>query len=180
MKIKDYINYISLKRKELGGHAICPFAKTFLDKIKIIESTNFMADAFDCIQNKNHPMLYLIYGDSKQFDKKWLEEFCNDHQQFAKINDLWLIWDHPDQINKINGVETNNKEYAILLIQGLSELNKYSKRLHKTNYYEFWDKDYYNKIVKSRAEIDGFEKYKNLSDDCFEEMLIHKLSKNKD
>ena len=149
--IKDYIDYISLKRKELGGHSICPFAKTFLDKIKIIESTNFMADAFDCIQNKNHPMLYLIYGDSKQFDKKWLEEFCNDHQQFAKINDLWLIWDHPDQINKINGIETNNKEYAILMIQKLSELNKYSNKLHKTNYYSFWDKNYYNKIVQDRT-----------------------------
>ena len=30
--IEDYIKYISLKRKELGGHAICPFAKRFLDK----------------------------------------------------------------------------------------------------------------------------------------------------
>ena len=31
--IKGYIDYISLKRDELGGHAICPFAKSFLDKI---------------------------------------------------------------------------------------------------------------------------------------------------
>lgn len=148
--IEDYIDYISLKRSELGGYAICPFAKKFLDKIQIIESANFMEDAFKCIQNKKHPMLYLIYGDPKKFDKKWLEEFCNDHEQFAKINDLWLIWDHPDQINKINGIKTNNKEYAILMIQGLSELNKYSKNLHKTNYYRFWDEKYYNKIVASR------------------------------
>lgn len=148
--IEDYFDYISIKRGELGGHAICPFAKTFLNKVQIIESKNFIKDAFECIQNKEHPMLYLIYGDAKQFDKKWLEEFCNDHQEFARIKDLWLIWDHPDQINKINGVETNNKEYAILLIQKLSELNKYSDRLHKTNYYQFWDEKYYNKIVKDR------------------------------
>jgi len=55
--------------------------------------------------------------------------------------------------NKINGIETNNKEYSILLIQGLSELNKYSKRLHKTNYYDFWDKEYYNNIVKNIYNI---------------------------
>ena len=148
--IKDYIDYISLKRKELGGHAICPFAKNFLDKVQIIESTNLMDDAINCMQNEKHPMVYIIYGNPKKFDKKWLEEFCNDYQQFARIKDLWLIWDHPDQINKINGIETNNKEYAILLIQGLSELNKYSQRLHKTNYYSFWDKDYYTNIVKNR------------------------------
>ena len=149
--IKDYIDYIALKRDELGGHAICPFAKSFLDKVQIIESTNFMSDSFECMQNKNHPMLYLIYGDANKFDKKWLEEFCNDHQQFAHTKDLWLIWDHPDQINKINGIETNNKKYAILMIQQLSELNEYSKKLHKTNYYSFWDEDYYKQIVANRS-----------------------------
>lgn len=148
--IKDYIEYVSLKRKELGGHAICPFAKSFLDKTEIIESKNFMKDAFECIQNESHPILYLIYGDAKQFDKKWLEDFCDDHQQFAKMKDLWLIWDHPDQINKINGIKTNNDKYAILFIQGLSELNKYSDSLAKTNYYSFWDKDYYKKIIEDR------------------------------
>ncbi len=148
--IKDYLDYISIKRDELGGHAICPFAKTFLNKIQIIESKNFMEDAFKCMQNKEHPMLYLIYGSADQFDKKWLDEFCKDHQQFAQIKDLWLIWDHPDQINKINGIQTNNKEYAILFIQSLSELNKYSDKLHKTNYYSFWSEDYYKEIVASR------------------------------
>ena len=146
--IKDYLDYISIKRDELGGHAICPFAKSFLNKIKIIESKNFLKDAFECMQNEVHPTLYLIYGSSKQFDKKWLDEFCEDHQEFARTKDLWLIWDHPDQINKINGIKTNNDEYAILFIQGLSELNKYSDKLKNTDYYRFWDEDYYNKVVK--------------------------------
>lgn len=149
--IEDYIEYVSLKRKELGGHAICPYAKAFLDKMQIIESKNFMEDAFVCMQNEKHPMLYLIYGNAKQFDKKWLEEFCNDHQEFAKTKDLWLIWDHPDQINKINGIKTSNDKYAILFIQGLSELNKYSNKLHKTDYYTFWDKEYYKKVVADRG-----------------------------
>ena len=148
--IEDYIEYVSLKRKELGGHAICPFAKPFLDKIEILESKNFLEDAFNCFHAEERPVLWLIYGDAKQFDKKWLEEFCSDHQEFAQAKDLWLIWDHPDQINKINGIKTSNDKYAILFIQGLSELNKYSDRLEKTDYYSFWDKDYYNKIVGDR------------------------------
>jgi hypothetical protein len=148
--IEDYIDYISLKRKELGGHAICPFAKSFLNKVEIIESKDFWKDAIQCIENKEHPMLYLIYGDKDQYDIEWLEWFCFTHKKYAEGKDLWLIWDHPNQINKINNIETNNKKYAILLIQGLKELNKYSKKLHKTNYYDFWDKEYYNKIVENR------------------------------
>ncbi|MDO7613108.1 MAG: hypothetical protein MUQ75_02650 [Crocinitomicaceae bacterium] len=150
--MNDYIDYISLKRKELGGHAICPFAKTFLKKIQIIESEDFWVDAVKCMNNEQHPMLYLIYGSKDKYDKKWLESFCDAHGKHSRDKDLWLIWDHPDQINKINGIETNNKEYAILMIQSLSELNKYSEKLHKTDYYNFWNKEYYNKIVKSRKK----------------------------
>ena len=110
--IEDYIDYISLKRKELGGHAICPFAKSFLNKVEIIESTDFWGDAIRCMDNKEHPMLYLIYGDKDQYDVKWLESFCSTHEKYAKDKDLWLIWDHPNQINKINNVETNKKQIS--------------------------------------------------------------------
>ena len=148
--IKDYLDYISIKRDEIGGHAICPFAKSFLDKVEIIKSRDFWGDAKKCMDNEKHPMLYLIYGDKDEYKKEWLERFCNIHKKYSRDKNLWLIWDHPYQINKINGIETNNKEYAILLIQKLSELNKYSDKLHNTNYYEFWDEKYYNKIVESR------------------------------
>lgn len=148
--IKDYIEYVSLRRKELGGHAICPFAKAFLDKIEIIESSDFFTDAQKCLKAKKHPALYLIYGNPVKFTINWLNNFCDQHQESAKSKDLWLIWDHPDQINKINGIQTNNNDYAILFIQPLSELNKYSDKLKKTDYYSFWDKEYYGKVVKGR------------------------------
>ena len=148
--IQDYINYVSLKRKEIGGHAICPYAKSFLKKTEIIESDNLMHAVFECFQNKEHPMLYLIYGDAQKHDEIWLNRFCLNYNQYAKKLDLWLIWDQPKQINKIGDVETNNKKYAIILLQSLSELNKYSDKLKKTNYYKFWDKDYYNQIVGKR------------------------------
>ena len=151
--INDYIDYISLKRDKLGGHAICPFAKSFLDKVEMIESKDFWADAIRCMSNKKHPMVYIIYGDKDKYNKEWLEWFCDIHKKYSRSKDLWLIWDHPNKINKINGVETNNKEYAILLIQKLSELNKYSDKLHKTNYYSFWSEGYYDQILGDRTDL---------------------------
>ena len=97
-------------------------------------------------------MLWLIYGCPKKFTKEWLSSFCGKHKDKAKSRDLWLFWDHPDQINKIGDIETNNKEYGVILIQPLKELNKYSDKLKKSNYYDYWDEDYYNAIVKSRSE----------------------------
>lgn len=150
--IDDYIKYITLKREELGGHAICPFAKKFLDKTEIIESNDLESDAIKCLESKERPMLWMVYGCPEKFNKDWLAAFCDKHKEKAKAKDLWLIWDHPDQINKIGEVETNNKEYGIILIQPLKELNNYSDKLKKSNYYDQWDEEYYNTIVKSREE----------------------------
>ena len=46
---------------------------------------------------------------------------------------------------------------AIVLVLGIGTLfkggsasKKYSNKLHKTNYYTFWDEKYYQQIVKNR------------------------------
>lgn len=151
--IEDYIEYISLKRKELGGHAICPFAQSFLKQVKIIESLNLWEDAISCISNKKHPMLYIIYSDKTKYSKDWLKWFCSIHEKYAKDNDLWLTWDHPNQINKINGIKTNNNQYSIILIQRLQEIKNFSKKLSKTDYYEYWDAKYFDEIVTKRDNL---------------------------
>ena len=83
--IRDYIDYVSMKRKELGGHAICPFAKAFLSKMEIIESTDFFIDAKNCLDSEHRPMLWLIYGDKEKFTKNWLENFLQSISRFGKL-----------------------------------------------------------------------------------------------
>lgn len=152
--IQDYINHITKKRDEIGGHAICPYANAFLKKTNFIESNNFRSDASKIFRSSDHPMLSVIYGDPKKYNKKWLCDFCEEYQYFATSKNLWLIWDHPDQINKINGVQTNNNEYAILLIQKLDETKKFSKKLEqKTDYYSYWSAGYFEEIVKKRDSL---------------------------
>ena len=76
--IDDYIKYITLKREELGGHAICPFAKKFLDKTEIIESNDLESDALKCLESKERPMLWMIYGCQKNLTKiGWLRFAMN-------------------------------------------------------------------------------------------------------
>ena len=83
--IEDYIKYITLKRKELGGHAICPFAKRFLDKTIIIESEDLEKDAIQCIESEERPMLWMVYGCPEKFNKEWLSSFCETNKDKAII-----------------------------------------------------------------------------------------------
>ena len=152
MEFQSLSVLITLKRKELGGHAICPFAKKFLDKTEIIESEDMEEDAVKCLESEERPMLWLIYGCPKKFNEDWLTSLCEKHKDKAAEKDLWMIWDHPNQVNKIGSVETNNKEYGILLIQPLKELNGYSDKLKKSNYYSYWSEEYYNTIVGERTK----------------------------
>ena len=152
--IKDYIDHVSKKRKELGGHAVCPYAKAFLKKTNIVYSNNLMHSAFECFNEPNLYMLSVIYGDPNKHDKAWCACFCEEYQAYANKNNLWLIWDHPNQKNNINGVRTNNTEYAILLIQKLDETRKFSKKLEqKTDYYSYWSAGYFKEIVKKRDSL---------------------------
>jgi len=151
--IEDYIDHVSEKRDEIGGHAICPYAKSFIKKTKLINSNNLMYSAFDCLKKENHPMLSVIYGDPVKHDDVWCNLFCSHYQSYANKKDLWLIWDHPNNKNNINGVRTNNTEYAIILIQRLGETKRLSDNLQKTNYYNFWDNKYFKEIVLERAKL---------------------------
>ena len=92
--ISDYIEYITLKRKELGGHAICPFAKKFLYKTEIIESEDMEEDAIKCLESEERPMLWLIYGCPKKFNEDWLTSLCEKHKDKATEKDLWMICLH--------------------------------------------------------------------------------------
>ena len=94
--------------------------------------------------------------------KEWLSSLCEANKDKAKAKDLWLIWDHPDQTNKIGDVETNNKEYGYSIDTAPTELNEYSEKLKKTNYYEFWDKEYYDAIVGTERKT---LKYRHLLHD---------------
>ena len=36
------------------------------------------------MDNKEHPMLYLLYGDKDKYDKEWLKCFCEIHEDYSK------------------------------------------------------------------------------------------------
>ena len=54
----------------------------------------------------------------------------------------------------IPGFRSGNKGLAIIQIQGLADLNEKSEWIHQnTKYYDKWNKQYYDAIVKRRYLI---------------------------
>jgi hypothetical protein len=133
--IKEWIEKVSKSRPELGGFSICPFAKrshykiveTSIDSIKV-------EDGYDVI-------IYIVDENSIETIQNWVEIYN------AKFVDWLFFEDCFGQPTFINGVQTNNEKYNLILAQPKEKLRKFREILKRSDYYSLWDKDYYDKIM---------------------------------
>ncbi|MEB3339834.1 hypothetical protein [Okeania sp.] len=138
--IQKYLEYLQKPRLELDGHPICPYAKKFIENISVWNAENMVESVKKYVNNfpVNKKVIILI-ADPKKYSIEELQTICDENQ----TDKLWLVPDHPNQYNEIGGVKTNNEDYAMILIQDREELKKYSDKLQKTSYYNFWSEEYY-------------------------------------
>ena len=159
-KLDELVEHVTKSNPEMGGMPMCPFARIGLDKgevefVKHGKNTLVVAEGY--IKNyPPHKKLVLCVTDSKEFTSKQLDEFCEKWQDFAIEQDLYLYPSHPDDSEGyIAGLTHGNPGLAMILIQTLSDLNQKATWLqNKTNYYSYWDKGYYDRIVGERLKYD--------------------------
>ena len=159
-KINKLVDHVTKPNPEMDGMPMCPFARVGLDRgevdfVKQGKDTLIFAEQYI----KDFPpgkTLVLCVTDSTDFTQKQLEDFCSKWQPIAIEKNLYLYPSHPDDsAGHIAGLTHGNPGLAMILIQTLSDLNQKAKWLHnKTNYYSYWNKGYYNRIVGERLKHD--------------------------
>ena len=70
--------------------------------------------------------------------------------------DYKFIADHGKTKTYIQGIQTNNGKYNLVLCQPRKELTEARKKLAKTEYYDYWDKNYLEEVLE--------EDFKNVFD----------------
>ncbi len=140
--IKKWIDSVSELRPDLGGFAICPFAKK--SKYKIIEckSTDIVPeDGYDVI-------IFAIESDFNLDEVlKWVEIYNN------KYTDWKFFEDCASYDTYINGIKTNNGKYNLIIGQPKEKLRKFREILAKTNYYDYWNNDYLKEILEDDYDL---------------------------
>lgn len=137
MAIKDWIDRITQPRTELGGFSVCPYAKGA--EYELIETNGSDIDPppwdFELI----------IY---KLPDAYSSDDVCAIAKEYNKMYpDLVFLPDPKDKDTYINGVQTNNGEYNLLLCQWRDNLNKAREKLSQTTYYQHWAEEYLQEIL---------------------------------
>ena len=79
--------------------------------------------------------------------QEWVE-ICN-----LKYTDWKFFEDCGTYDTFINGVQTNNGKYNLILGQPKQKLRKFRENLSKTDYYNMWDDSYLKEILEDDYDI---------------------------
>ena len=135
--ILHWISQISKIRPELGNFAICPYASKA--KFEIVDeklSQIVPRDDFDVI-------IYVVEDD---MSANFLYDAVDDYTR--NYPDYKFIADHGKTKTYIQGIQTSNGKYNLVLCQPRSELTEARKKLAKTNYYDYWDENYLKEVLE--------------------------------
>lgn len=144
--MKDLENWVDIVKKshpDLKGYSICPFAKA--NTYKIIKcSINDIKPL-----NEEFGVVIFVVEDDLDLDHGYqkIEELNEKYPKYKFFDDF------RDEPSHINGVQTNNGLYNLVLYQDSQFLTKMRQILAKTNYYDLWDDEYLKKILEKDYEM---------------------------
>jgi hypothetical protein len=133
--IENWIKEVSVIRPELGGFAICPFAKKANYEILEIDIDKiYPIDGLDVV-------IYVVAEEDLEAINWWVDFYNNKYKD-------WLFFEDCASYDTfIGGVQTNNGKYNLILGQPKEKLKKFREILKKTEYYSYWSDEYYKEIV---------------------------------
>ncbi len=137
--LEEWISNIKKHNPDLKGHSICPFAKA--NTYKIIKST------INDIKPLDEEFGVVIFVVEDDLDTEYALQKINElNQKYPKYK---FFDDFRDDPSFINGVQTNNGKYNLILYQNAEFLTKMRSILAKTDYYDVWDDEYLKKILEN-------------------------------
>lgn len=140
--ILNWIKDVSKVRPELNGFAVCPFASN--SKYKIVECSAEQIEPIDGYE-------VVIYIIEDHFDLDSVQYWVDYHNS---KNEKWKFFEDCGTYDTfINGIQTNNGKYNLILGQPREKLRKFRQNLAKTSYYDLWDKEYLKEILEDDCDI---------------------------
>lgn len=137
--INDWIKRITQPREELGNFSVCPYAKGA--EYELIET-----DGSD-IDPPPWDFELIIYKLPDHYTEFEVTEIAAEYNNIYP--ELVFLPDPRDRYTEINGVQTNNGQYNLILCQWRDNLQKAREKLASTNYYTYWSEQYLNEILSA-------------------------------
>lgn len=141
--LEDWIEYVKKSHPDLKGHSICPFAKA--NTYKIVKCS---VNDIKPLEEEFGVVIFVVEDDlDLQYGHQKIKELNEKYPKYRFFDDF------RDEPSFINGIQTNNSVYNLILYQNSEFLTKMRAILAKTSYYDSWDDEYLQKILEYDYEL---------------------------
>ena len=140
--ILHWIGQLSKIRPELGNFAICPYASKA--NYKIVEEK-----LSQIVPNPDYDVIIYVVEDN--MSAQFLYDAVDDYNR--NYSDYKFIADHGKTKTYIQGIQTSNGFFNLVLCQPRKELTEARKKLAKTNYYNYWDQNYLEEVLEDDIKV---------------------------
>jgi hypothetical protein len=135
--LNEWIENISKPREELGGLSVCPYAKKSDYSLIETDGGNIAPPPWN--------FELIVYKLPEHYSVDELNSIASEYN--TMYPEMVFLPDHKDRDTFINGVQTNNGKYNLILCQWRDNLESARTKLKNSNYYSFWDQEYLKEIL---------------------------------
>jgi hypothetical protein len=136
MDLTEWIARITAPNEELGKLPVCPFAKGAKYEIIATDGSDIAPPPWD--------FELLIYKLPDEYTEWEVVEIAQEYNKLYP--ELVFLPDPKNRHTEINGIQTNNGKYNLILCQWRDALLNARNKLANTPYYSFWNKAYLDEI----------------------------------
>lgn len=134
-EIQQWIQRISLKREELSGFAICPFAESA--SYHIIEHS---ICGITPIKGVDVAIFIVESYLTSEILREWRIKYNNIYKEYE------FLEDGMDEPTFVEGIQSNFGKANLMLVQNKVHLQKMRQFLSQTDYYSHWNPEILKKI----------------------------------
>lgn len=140
--ILSWINDVSKVRPELFGFPVCPYAKLALYEVIEVD-----VDKIEPVLGYD-VIIYVISDDLSLSEiDEWVKYYDEKYKEWSFFKDC-ASYD-----TFVGGIQTNNRKYNLIFASFKEKLRKSREKLIKTKYYDFWDKEYLQEVLKDDIDL---------------------------
>jgi hypothetical protein len=140
--IREWVEKISTVRPELGGFSACPYASKA--NYTIIETL-----AEDIMPIDGYDVVFYVVEDyfDLQSVQYWVDFYNSLYDEYIFLEDF------AGYNTFINGIQTNNGKYNLILMQHREKLRKHRQILRDLGYYAHWNDAMMREILGEDYEM---------------------------
>lgn len=154
---KWLIEFVEKPSEALNGWAPCPYARKARVKNSIhysfVSPSEFEERIESAIENFTDDCEVVVVGTlPDRHDPDQIEKISNRFRERYWSHDFWVLFDHPEDLEIINGLQMNQGSYLLAMVQKLTKLAEASEHLDKEGYYETWEKSDKKMMLEDRSD----------------------------